>query len=100
MSGLTLHVAVRYAPTASAVTLRFGAEALAVEDPGPALSPAALARLGERFHRSEGQAETGSGLGLSIAQRVAALHGLRPRHGREADGQGVVATLTPAPAAA
>ncbi len=90
--------AVRYAPEASAVTLRFGTDALAVENAGPALTPEALARLGERFHRSEGQAETGSGLGVSIAQRVAALHGLRLEHRPGAGGQGVVATLQRAPA--
>jgi two-component system sensor histidine kinase QseC len=90
--------AVRYAPEASAVTLRFGADTLAVENTGPALTPEALARLGERFHRTEGQAETGSGLGLSIAQRVAALHGLRLQHGPGDGGQGVVATLRRAPA--
>jgi two-component system sensor histidine kinase QseC len=73
--------------------LRFSADTLAVENAGPALTPEALARLGERFHRTEGQAETGSGLGVSIAQRVAALHGLRLQHGPGAGGQGVVATL-------
>ena len=48
----------------------------------------------ERFHRIDGQSESGSGLGVSIAQRVAALHGLRLQHGPGPDGQGVVATLT------
>ena len=44
-----------------------------------------LARLGERFHRPDGNDEMGSGLGLSIVQRIAALHGLdvtiEPRDG-------------------
>ncbi|KPF44574.1 histidine kinase [beta proteobacterium AAP121] len=85
--------AVRYAPEGSAVTLRFSGDAMAVDNAGPALNAEALARLGERFHRREGQAETGSGLGVSIAQRVAALHGLQLQHGPGAGGQGVVATL-------
>ena len=87
--------AVRYAPENSAVTLRFSADALAVENAGPALDAEALAHLGERFHRREGQTETGSGLGVSIARRVAALHGLQLQHGPGAGGQGVVATLRP-----
>lgn len=86
--------AVRYAPEGSTVVLRFAPGHLAVENGGPPLAPEALARLGERFRRAEGQSETGSGLGLSIAQRVAALHGLRLRHGPRADGSGVVATVS------
>jgi two-component system sensor histidine kinase QseC len=86
--------AVRYAPEGSTVLLRFAPGALEVDNGGPPLPPEALARLGERFHRDDGQAEGGSGLGLSIAQRVAALHGLRLRHGPRADGTGVVARVS------
>ncbi|GAB4042928.1 MAG: quorum sensing histidine kinase QseC [Rubrivivax sp.] len=86
--------AVRYAPGGSTVLLRFAPGALEVDNGGPALSPEALARLGERFHRDDGQAEGGSGLGLSIAQRVAVLHGLRLSHAARADGTGVVARLS------
>ena len=49
-----------------------GAVALAVDDDGPGFEDAQAARVGERFARGEGG---GSGLGLSIAQAVAALHG-------------------------
>jgi signal transduction histidine kinase len=45
---------------------------LAVDDDGPGFDPAQVARVGERFVRGDG---TGSGLGLSIAQAIAALHG-------------------------
>jgi two-component system, OmpR family, sensor histidine kinase QseC len=88
--------AVRYAPEGSAVQLRFGERGLTVENPGPALSAEVLSHLGERFHRQEGQAESGSGLGVSIAQRIAGLHGLRLQHRAQADGQGVVAELSAA----
>jgi two-component system, OmpR family, sensor histidine kinase QseC len=92
--------AVRYAPEGSTVTLRFGAHGLAVANDGPALDPQAAARLGERFHRQDGQVEGGSGLGVSIAQRVATLHGLRLHYRHGADGQGVVVELErPEPAA-
>lgn len=86
--------AARYAPVGSTVTLRFGSDRLAVENPGPALSDAERARLGERFHRPEGQAESGSGLGVSIARRIAELHGLTLRYRARPDGTGVVAELT------
>jgi two-component system sensor histidine kinase QseC len=86
--------AVRYAPEGSTVLLRFGPTTLLVENDGPALPPETLAHLGERFHRVDGQHESGSGLGVSIVQRIAALHGLTLRYGARADGQGVVATLS------
>ena len=52
-----------------------------------------LTHLGERFHRPEGQTEVGSGLGISIAQRIAALHGLALRYRAGNGGIGVVAEL-------
>jgi two-component system, OmpR family, sensor histidine kinase QseC len=85
--------AVRYAPEGSAVSLRFGGAGLAVENDGPPLPEDVLAHLGERFHRREGQAESGSGLGVSIVQRIAQLHGLRLDYRARAGGQGVVAAL-------
>ena len=85
--------AVRYAPEGSAVGLRFSATGLGVENAGPPLPAETLAHLGERFHRPEGQAEVGSGLGISIAQRIAALHGLALRYRAGDAGSGVVAEL-------
>ena len=81
--------AVRYAPERSAVLLRFGESMLEVENDGEPLPEEQLARLGERFYRPDGQDEIGSGLGLSIVQRIAALHGLAVRFGRRADGRGM-----------
>lgn len=68
--------AVRYAPVGSAVRLVFDEDGFAVENDGPALDASVRARLGERYFRPEGQAEVGSGLGISIVQRIAALHAL------------------------
>ena len=87
--------AVRYAPEGSTVQLRFGADRLTVENDGPALAAEVLAQMGERFHRVDGQAESGSGLGVSIVQRIAALHGLALRYHARVDGRGVVAELGP-----
>jgi two-component system sensor histidine kinase QseC len=85
---------VRYAPEGSTVRMRIGIDRLAVENDGPALPPDVLSQLGQRFRRIDGQAESGSGLGVSIVQRIAALHGLTLRYGTRADGHGVVATLS------
>jgi len=91
--------AVRYAPAGSTVLLRFEAERLSLENEGATLTSDQLAHLGERFHRPEGQQEIGSGLGVSIVQRIAALHGLAVAFGARDDGQGVKVVLSAAPRA-
>lgn len=68
--------AARYAPRGSTVLLRMGITQLEVENAGGPLPAEQLAAMGQRFHRAAGQKEVGSGLGISIAQRIAALHGL------------------------
>ncbi len=72
--------AVKFAPPGGTVRLSArpwlrGAE-ITVEDDGPGLSPADRARAGERFFRADTARTTpGSGLGLSLVQAVAHLHG-------------------------
>ncbi|WKZ91754.1 quorum sensing histidine kinase QseC [Chimaeribacter arupi] len=84
--------AVRYSPGGTTVTVTLGPE-IRVEDQGPGMTAEHLARLGERFYRPPGQQENGSGLGLSIALRIAALHGLALRvENRPAGGLAVVIT--------
>jgi two-component system sensor histidine kinase QseC len=47
---------------------------LSVEDSGRGLSEADIRRLGERFFRVLGSGQSGSGLGWSIVNRIAAVH--------------------------
>jgi len=68
--------AARYAPPRSRLQIRFTREVMTVEDQGPGLTEEQRGRLGDRFYRPAGQAQPGSGLGISIVRRVAALHGL------------------------
>ncbi|AZG16656.1 ATP-binding protein [Cupriavidus pauculus] len=90
--------ALRYGPAGSVVTLAFEPDRIVVADRGPGVDPAHMERLGRRFFRGGGQQEQGTGLGISIARRIAELHGLtidlanRPA----ADGTGLVATIRPA----
>ena len=69
-----------------------GGVRLVVRDDGPGVAAAERARLGERFFRVLGTGETGSGLGLSIVARTAALQGaaLRFESGLDGCGLGVV----------
>ncbi|MFI3310393.1 quorum sensing histidine kinase QseC [Ewingella allii] len=69
--------AVRYSPRGSNVTVWLDEQGIRVEDQGPGIDEAHLARLGERFYRPPGQQQTGSGLGVSIVRRIAQLHGLQ-----------------------
>ena len=78
--------AVRYSPAGSVVDVTLDSHGFSVRDNGPGISPEALARIGERFYRPPGQDETGSGLGLSIVQRIATLHGMTATFANAPDG--------------
>jgi len=68
--------AIRYSAAGTHITVTLDPHGLTVEDQGPGMTDAHLARLGERFYRPPGQEQTGSGLGISIVQRIAQLHQL------------------------
>lgn len=75
---------------------------IAVRDDGPGVAAADLRQLTRRFFRVLGNAGQGSGLGLSIVERIVGLHGgqLRFRDGLEGRGLAVVMVLPqPGPAA-
>jgi two-component system, OmpR family, sensor histidine kinase QseC len=71
--------AIRYSPARARIRIQLGSSAsqteLRVEDSGPGLSDEQRGRLGERFFRVLGNGQPGSGLGWSIAQRIAAVQG-------------------------
>jgi signal transduction histidine kinase len=73
--------AIRHTPAGTRVLLsasRSGGQvALAVEDDGPGIAPAATPHVFERFYRGDtGGRASGSGLGLAIARELAeAMHG-------------------------
>lgn len=81
--------AVRYSPQGArvkvAVQHRSGRVVLSVDDSGPGLEDVDRERLGERFFRVPGSLESGSGLGWSIARRIAAVHGLEIQASRSAE---------------
>ncbi|MEP7262019.1 MAG: ATP-binding protein [Usitatibacter sp.] len=71
--------ALRHAPEAGRVRVGLGEEGgrakLAVEDSGPGVPPEFRERIFERHFRLPGDSGGAAGLGLSIARRVAQLHG-------------------------
>ena len=70
--------AMRYSQDAATVYLSVRTDrnevALQVDDSGPGLSDAHMARLGERFYRVLGTEQNGSGLGWSIVRRIASVY--------------------------
>lgn len=85
--------ALAHTPNGEVIEIRVGADGgIGVIDNGPGVAPGEAARIFERFVRVRPDAYRGAGLGLSIAQRVAALHGGGIEVGREPD-RGAVFTL-------
>jgi len=85
--------AIRYSPSGTAVEVGVrpvaGGGEFVVTDQGPGVPPGERVRLGERFHRTLGTGETGSGLGLSIVRRIAELHHADVDFGEGPSGRGL-----------
>lgn len=70
--------AVKYTPDGGSVTVSLMRDGiLSIVDTGPGLSDADKIRVFERFVRVDKSGQTGSGLGLSIAQWIAKAHNLK-----------------------
>lgn len=67
--------AVRYSPEDTQIRLEFTDCGLIVSNSGVNLDEKHMPHLGERFYRPAGQTAQGSGLGLSIVEKIAGLHG-------------------------
>lgn len=71
--------AIRYSPPAATVQLSIDVaqQQIRISNAGEPMNAEILARLGERFYRALGTKSQGSGLGISICQKIIALHGGR-----------------------
>jgi len=90
--------AVRYSPEEVGVGVTAGIASdgqpfVAICDQGPGIPPAERGRVLDRFYRLAGSSETGSGLGLSIAARIAELHGARLGLDDGPEGKGLCARV-------
>jgi two-component system sensor histidine kinase QseC len=90
--------ALRYSPNGATVRiqaqrLESGQMQVTIQDSGPGLSADDLARLGERCFRVMGTSASGSGLGWSIVQHIAALQHMTVLVGQSPDLGGLQVTL-------
>lgn len=85
--------AIRYTPNHGTVDLavyrELDATVLEVSDNGPGIPEDERVRVLERFYRGRNQNIAGSGLGLSIVQRIAEQHGARVMLDRASNGKGL-----------
>lgn len=72
------------------VELTLAHDHISVRDHGKGIAPEHLQRIHERFFRPAGQTHTGSGLGLSIVERIAQLHGLQVQIDNHPEGGVIV----------
>ena len=75
------------------ITHQQGLACLSVNDNGPGIPEAELARVSERFYRPVGTSASGSGLGLSIVNRIAEIHGASLRIAPQISGAGLSVTV-------
>lgn len=78
-----LENATAYATEGGLIRITLEQRSLTVQNDCACLPEESVKRLGERFFRPPGQEKTGSGLGLSIVRRIAAIHGFRLSIGME-----------------
>jgi len=91
----------KWSPADQPVQVRLRAEGasavLEVDDAGPGIDAADVPRVFDRFYRADGaRALPGSGLGLSIVQRVVDAHGGRATVARSARGGALLRVDIPA----
>lgn len=87
--------AIKFAPPSGSVAVELFHAAdgfgVAVRDNGPGIAPAERQAVLQRFYRSETSRHTaGNGLGLSLTQAVAAMHGMEIRFEDVDTGCGIV----------
>jgi two-component system sensor histidine kinase MprB len=90
----------KWSPADQPVQVRLHAEGasavLEVDDAGPGIDAADVPRVFDRFYRADSaRALPGSGLGLSIVQRVVDAHGGRATVGRSARGGALLRVRLP-----
>ncbi len=97
MVGNFVENAIRYTPDGGiidvAITTAEGSPVIEIKDTGPGIAPEKLERVFEPFYRAAAPGVEGSGLGLSIASRIAERYGIKIELMNRSDRSGIVARI-------
>ncbi|MBU1215405.1 MAG: sensor histidine kinase N-terminal domain-containing protein [Gammaproteobacteria bacterium] len=85
--------AIRYTPQGGRIGIEIKEHTLTITDSGCGVAGEDLAKLGQRFNRLDRATQDGVGLGLSIVQRIAALHGATMEFGQSSGRSGLKVTV-------
>lgn len=89
---------IRYSPAGTSVQVHITSTAeaitLSVSDNGPGIPDEERSKVMQRFYRPLGTQASGSGLGLSIVQRIAEIHAAEIHMQPVQDGRGLCVTIT------
>jgi len=89
--------AIRYTPDGGiidvAITTAEGNPVIEIKDTGPGIAPEKLEHVFEPFYRAAAPGVEGSGLGLSIASRIAERYGIGIELMNRSDRSGIVARI-------
>ena len=93
LAGLETEYAIRYTPQDGQILIEVTAKTLSITDSGCGVADEQLPLLGQRFNRLDRAAQDGVGLGLSIVQRIAALHGAKVEFKRPSGHNGLTVAV-------
>ena len=91
--------AIKYTPENGSIDIKTftdnrGNACLTITDTGPGVAPGTLERLFDRFYRESGTNVRGSGLGLSITEKIVTLYGGTIQASRPDNGKGLCISVT------
>lgn len=87
--------ALRYSPNKAQISVKIGSNKLEIINSDTVVDEKNLAHLSERFYRPSGQKENGSGLGLSIVDRIAKIYNCQLTFKNTHDGFCVIVSKIP-----
>jgi two-component system sensor histidine kinase QseC len=85
--------AIRYTPRDGQILIEVTEKTLSITDSGCGVLEEQLPLLGQRFNRLDRSVQDGVGLGLSIVQRIAALHGAAVEFSQPSGHNGLAVTV-------